>query len=672
MYPVATNFHRLVLQDAPQTRIRIYFIGDGVDCTNDLDVQTNGTLLVNAAGDTDSNKRIGQNGVVFNELFNPDKNIQIGTAVSSQVGMTLLNYDGALDGFTYGRCKIYLDVYDSANSAWLPCPMGVYIIKAPSKRKMKLISLTGFDQMQKLDEIADSWWAGLNWSGGITLSQLITSLATQVGVSVSTNTASAILNGSLSYTEAPFDCVEATYRELLEMIAEATGTIARFDRNGALDLRWFDWAVIPPDSSTWIVDTTMVGNNCLSIDLAEYKVKPIDLLKVNISENTFGASVGSGTNAYTILNNLFLNGANASAIVAKATPIYNRLNAIATDLETGYYPVKSKVIMDWSIEAGDCIGFNVFEDGDYRIRYAMIFQQQMTWRGGFVTSEILCDGNETRPMNDASERSNYRADYKLNHMTIEADRIDLLGYTTINNGFKVNLDGTFEANGATINGELESNGTVNSTPVTVDISNGVITLYQNGSAIGTLGYKEYTSGSYDTVLDLSKSDGSRIIIHGDSISALSKISGSNFLRLMFNGSGFSVGKASGGNVSVIVDANDSGVDVARDVSVLGNVSVSNNVSAADFLVNGSSIAIKSYVDTTSANYTINSNHYCAVNYPTGINPANCIGIGMYVWTSVTGAVSVMPYGQNASGTQWYLIGDAGATINGVRFRYWYI
>jgi hypothetical protein len=41
---------------------------------------------------------------------------------------------------------------------------------------------------------------------------------------------------------------------------------------------------------------------------------------------------------------------------------------------------------------------------------------------------------------------------------IDAPRINLLGYTTINNGFKVNLDGTFEANGATINGKVVSDG----------------------------------------------------------------------------------------------------------------------------------------------------------------------------------------------------------------------
>lgn len=44
-------------------------------------------------------------------------------------------------------------------------------------------------------------------------------------------------------------------------------------------------------------------------------------------------------------------------------------------------------------------------------------------------------------------------------ITIQASKLSLLGYTTINNGFKVNLDGTFEANGATLEGYFYNHST---------------------------------------------------------------------------------------------------------------------------------------------------------------------------------------------------------------------
>lgn len=478
MYPVSANFHTLAIQDAPKTRVRIYFIGDGVDCTDDNDVQTNGTLLIGKAGDTDSNGRIGQNGVVFNELFNPDKNIQIGRAVSSQIGMTLLNADGALDNFAYGRCKVYLDVYDTANSAWLSCPMGVYIIELPTKRKVQLINVAGFDQMTKLDAICDTWWNGLNWSGGLTLLQIVDSMAAQLGLSVSSNTASAIVNDSLSYTAAPFDCVEVTYREVLEYIAEATCTVARFDRNGALDLRWFDGT-----SPSVVINTNTVGNLCLTIDKAEYKVQKADLLRAKFAEGDIGVTVGSGSNEYVIQNNLFLNGANTAEITNKINSIYTRLNSLIE-----YYPINGRFIFDWSIEAGDLI---YVRQGS--INYTVpIFQSTMTWRGGFVVSDLISDGDKTRPVLDSAARDYYRLDSDMRTIVIEAPRINLLGYTTINDGFKVNLDGTFEANGATINGSLESNGTDASIKVdngaiaAIDASNNEVAVIGVGDAGGVV------------------------------------------------------------------------------------------------------------------------------------------------------------------------------------------
>lgn len=498
MYPVSANFHTLAIQDAPKTRVRIYFIGDGVDCTDDNDVQTNGTLLIGKAGDTDSNGRIGQNGIVFSEFFNPDKNIQVGAAVSSQIGMTLLNTDGALDNFQYGRCKVYLDVYDTANSSWLTCPMGVYIIDLPTKRKVQLVNATGYDQMQKLDEICDTWWSALNWSGGITLSQLLTSLATQIGVSVSSNTASAIVNGSVSFTEEPFQCIEVTYREVLEYIAEATGTVARFDRNGALDLRWFAAAQISGNTVT--VNTDTVGNQCLAISVAEYSVAAVDLLKVKLYTDDIGTTVGTGTNQYTIVNNLFLDGVNSAAIIAKATPIYNRLHGLGA-----YSPVSARIITDWSIEAGDII--NIVNGGT---TYSVpIFQQSMAWRGGYVVSDLLSDGDNVRPVLDYDERTYYRLNSEMSkkvgdneiiskinqspeQITIQAGKLSLLGYTTINNGFKVNLDGTFEAKGATIEGIINVGGNNN--------ASGEICIYDpTGTLTGKIDNQGIQVWNYDSV-----------------------------------------------------------------------------------------------------------------------------------------------------------------------------
>lgn len=82
--------------------------------------------------------------------------------------------------------------------------------------------------------------------------------------------------------------------------------------------------------------------------------------------------------------------------------------------------------------------------------------------------------------------------------------------------------------------------------------------------------------------------------------------------------------------------------------------------------------LKTYVDPTTASYTIGANHYTTVTYPTGLNPLDVVAIGIYTFSTVSGPITIVPYGQTENDTVWYLLGEAGATITNVKFRYWYI
>lgn len=639
MYNVSANFHTLAIKDAPTTRVRIYFIGSGVDCTDDNDVQTNGTLLKWAVGDTDSNRRIGQDGIKFTEYFNPEYNVTIGSAVSSQIEMTLINTDGALNNFGFGRCKVYLDVYDSVNSAWLACPMGVYIIELPTQRRSKLIHAFGYDQMQKLDVICDSWWSGLNWSGGLTLLQIVNSMASQVGVSVSTGTASAIVNSSVTYTDAPFDCVEATYRDVLEYISEATGTIARFDRDGALDMRWFS---LPTIGGVFVdIPTETSPNCCLGIDIAEYSVAPIDKLNVRMAEGAVSVNVGSGTNTYTILDNPFLNGDSAT-ITARATPIYNRLTNI-----TNYSPIQASMIWDWSLEAGDIVIFIANLGHNY---LTPIFQQTMTWRGGFVTADVVNSGDQVRPVKDSASRDYYRMDANMRTMTIDADRINLLGYTTINNGFKVNLDGTFEANGATINGSFTANATnqYNNAIIKSEIKDGEVSVMRSIDDGTTWEYvshitdNEYPDDSFDGSFAVYDSSGNYTGISPQTIQ-------------IFDGT----------DQAIKVEIDKDGSTLYTDMNINGDLTVTGDITS-----NGQSVVLKKKDDASGSTYTISSNNYLSIPYPTGLNGNKVVSISLLDFGTVSGPITILPYGSTSS--SWYMLGANGTSITAARFRYWYI
>ena len=275
MYNVTPKFHQLAIQPSSKTRCRIYFIPDTVDCTDDNDVITNGTLLVRDNTDTDSGRRIsGDTGVIFSNYFNTEKNIQLGCCVSNQVEMHLLNLDGALTNFTFGRCKIFLDVYNADNSTWLNCPMGVYILEQPVNSDQNVITVHGFDQMQLLDAPAETWWNTIDWSTGrVSLYTLITGICTAVGVPWS-----MIIEGDrnikfMKYPYTPMDISTKSFRDVLKQIAESTGSMAYFTRNGELDLRWFSYAKVTGYA-------TYTGQ---SISIADGTGKTVDSLTVQIT-----------------------------------------------------------------------------------------------------------------------------------------------------------------------------------------------------------------------------------------------------------------------------------------------------------------------------------------------------------------------------------------------------
>ena len=483
MYPVSANFHTLAIADSPKTRCRIYFITDAVNCWDDADVQSNGTLLVGAAGDTDSNGRIGQGGVTVTEIFNKDKNLTIGGTVSYQIGMTLVNSDGALNNFAFGRCKVYLDVYDDANSTWLPCPLGVFRIELPVKRKVQLISCTGYDQMQALNATADTWWNGLNFTGGLTIANILNSMVTQLGLHLSATSSTNMVNTALSFTTPPIDSVERTYRDILGWIAEATGTVAHFNRDGELDMRQYLTPQI--GGNNIVIDTDTTGNQCLSIDVAEYSVYQIDALTIKLTTSDQGVTVGSGTNVYTIMDNPFLYGPDVATIQGKLTPIYNRLSAYAT-----YSPISTRLIYDWSIEAGDII-YILNNSATYIMP---IFQQKMVWRGGYVTSELLSSGDTVRPQVSSSERETYRYNVEMatkvgdneiiskinqtaEQIQIQASKVNLTGYITATN---LATAGQTVINGGNITtGELSADRIRGGTLKVggVNNANGVLSIY---------------------------------------------------------------------------------------------------------------------------------------------------------------------------------------------------
>lgn len=141
-----------------------------------------------------------------------------------------------------------------------------------------------------------------------------------------------------------------------------------------------------------------------------------------------------------------------------------------------------------------------------------------------------------------------------------------------------------------------------------------------------------------------------------------KVIGDEFSKLWdFIKNGFSTKDiTASGDVSI-----GGGLDVSGNASVGGALSV-----LGDITSNGKSVVLKKHDDASGSAYTISSNNYLAIQYPPGLNGNNVIGISLLDFGTVSGPITILPYG--STGSNWYMIGANGTTITAARFRYWYI
>ena len=442
---VSAQFHSTIASGNYITRLRIYSIPESIDCTDDDAVVANGTLLVLNQGDTDSNGRIAQGGLTLTDYYNKETDVEIGDTVSCEIATTLMNNDGALDSYGYGKFKAYLDVAPVGTASWETASLGVFYWDKPTKRKVQLVTATAQDQMQKFDAIATDWFDSLDFDNGITLSQILFSMVDSLGVRLDDDTTNNLVNGSHVYTARPFDADSLTYRDVLGWIAGAAGGNARFDRNGFLTIRYFNYALTStPSGESSIVgyavvgdavlgdgisnyyqfNNTTLGGGIFSLDIAEYAVKQINKLIVKSAENDFGTIVGTGTNAYELVSNPFMFGETTNSILPRATNVYN----VVARLEP-YNPITITAMADWSIEAGDII-YVVTSNGNYVLP---IFQQQIVWNGVSVQSTMASTGAESRPTQSKQNRMEFRSNRSIHQLEVTAERLLSMIQTTDGN-----------------------------------------------------------------------------------------------------------------------------------------------------------------------------------------------------------------------------------------------
>lgn len=422
------RFGELIREDGVQTRCRIYFIGDSIDPTDDTAVQSQGTLLKMNSTDTDSNGRIAESGLQIIDQIVKENNATIGTCTSKHISITFLNTDGGLNNFEFGRCKIYIDAYDSENLTWETVSIGVYWIDLPVRRKVQFVEASGYDEMQLLDRTVNYSWLSQLFSSGddieTTFYGVVNRVAYESGVSIAyplIDFPSGTGNLSYVYTAPTAVPQELTYRNLLEMIAEALGMVCKFDFDGKLCM--FipgGWAISP------FVNVDESGNGIYSLSIAEYEtpaavgveVKFPDASK-NVTRYKYDPSVyplDYPYFVYTVLNNIFLYNSDATKVQGAA----QNLAEYASDAMNLKWPVSIDLITDPQVESGVMAEVLNIPDVGNDI---LVMRQTLTWRGGYFRSVMEQCGDKERQPASQSERDNFNLETEIAESNKQTDAL---------------------------------------------------------------------------------------------------------------------------------------------------------------------------------------------------------------------------------------------------------
>ena len=124
-------------------------------------------------------------------------------------------------------------------------PLGVFIAERPNVPTVNEIHMTCYDQMQKFekDMMTDAelltelqkTYPNRSAVYPLTFADLFIALCNKAGVARDTT---AFINGTATISKRPDDFDNVTMREVLQWLAEAAASVARFDRDGVLKMDW--------------------------------------------------------------------------------------------------------------------------------------------------------------------------------------------------------------------------------------------------------------------------------------------------------------------------------------------------------------------------------------------------------------------------------------------------
>lgn len=267
--------------------------------------------FVNGSGTitrTFSNEDIAvDRGVTLRETFNGDTELSIGQCPSATIRFTLLNDVNQITEFEFGTFRAWLGaridtgtptgktatfLEGGVSRTYEFAPLGVFIAERPSVVRKQMIDIEAYDRMSLFEKDWPSDDCGITFGNSTTMLTILQAMCSTVGVTLATTT---FTNSDLVLSKKPKGIENITLKEMLGWIAEASGSVARFNRDGELEIAWY--------SQT---GKTYSEGDYVEFEPSWYEVAAVDKLSIRNANATSESVVGTGSNGYIIQNNPFL------------------------------------------------------------------------------------------------------------------------------------------------------------------------------------------------------------------------------------------------------------------------------------------------------------------------------------------------------------------------------
>ena len=381
-----TKYREAIMNGNP-THVKIEFTSQGKTFTDD-DIYADGGITVRTVAAVEDQFRVG-------------------CVITTEVTINFIYGDNFSDLDWTGEFTLSFGVEIEGVTKWVS--IGIFSGKKPRRNIFSdIVEFTATDRMSKFNKLADEF---LDQCQSNTVRTLFNEMCTYFGFSATVYDARSNPGLDMVIDVQSVFQRGITCRKMLEIMAEATGTIVKVSYNGTIALCW-------PYVYT-AGSFTLLREYYFNLEIFDVEVHENDcvyLAKSTDSANGFLYPTG-GTNPYVIYDNPILLNASQEDQESMITKILSNLEQVY--YSGAYNPGSIESIGNWLVECLDHV-FVSYGDSVSDTYMLCICNRTFHWNGSPVDAYECTGSNEESDLLTPETKTDYEVNNKISEAVSEA------------------------------------------------------------------------------------------------------------------------------------------------------------------------------------------------------------------------------------------------------------